>query len=233
MRQYRSAKTITWALTIIVIMCLMTTVPGTFMNDRSPILTGSAQPTSWSLTLYITESTGTGNIVILGASSSASNGTDDLDLPEPPAPPQLPYVRAWFATPFEVPFNRLIHEYKHTPSEHMQWNLSILWVPEPGNTTSTTITIAWDPQQTNASEFGSIRLTENDTVVANMLTTDSFSYHSNGTLQQFRVIAQGTPTNDHLGQQSGLPILPITLGALIIIVVFAVFVIYRRKRTRK
>ncbi len=222
-------KQITRLFFVVSIVCFLADITVMYQSENQPV---SAQTTSWSVTLHIAETAGAGNTIILGGSSNASNGTDDLDLPEPPAPPQLPYLRAWFTTPFEVPFNRLIHEYKHAPSDRMQWNLSILWVPEPGNHSSTTITLSWDPQQARESGFGTFQITENGTVVADMLTKDSFAYVSNGTVHQFTILAQGTPTNDQPEQPNGLPVLPIIL-VVVIIVAIAGVIVYHWRRTRK
>jgi len=228
-QHYLSRKRIKRMLLITVILSLMGTGFHTFTNGNNPIVVASAQPDSWSLTLQITESAGAGNTVVLGGSSNASDGQDDLDLPEPPAPPQLPSIRAWFATSFSVPFNRLLHEYKHIPSQRMQWNLSIIWAPEPGNDSSTTIRIVWDSSQAAESGFESFQLYENDTVVANMLTENSFSFPSNGTLHQFQIIGQSTPTNG-ASEKNDLPVLPILLGISVLIIAIALFIVYKRKK---
>ena len=212
-----------------LILCLLATGFHLFTNGNSPMVVASAQPDSWSLTLHVTESTGSGNTVVLGGSSNASDGTDDLDLPEPPPPPQLPYIRAWFATSFSVPFNRLLHEYQHLPAQRLQWNLSIIWVPEPGNNSSTTIEISWDSSQAKESGFGSFQLCENETVVANMLSQNSFSYPSIDTLHRFNIIAQNTPMNNDSGKYD-LPVLPIILGIIMLIVAVVLLVVYKRKK---
>ncbi|MBE3138988.1 MAG: hypothetical protein IMZ53_00225, partial [Thermoplasmata archaeon] len=183
-----------------------------------------------SLTLQITEPSGSGNSVVLGGSPNASDGQDDLDLPEPPAPPTLPSIRAWFTTPFSIPFNKLLHEYKHVPSQRMEWNLSTIWAPEPGNTSSTTISISWDPTQVAKSTFDSFQLYENNTAVANMLTENSYSFPSNDTQHRFQIIGQSTSTNG-TSEQNDLPVLPILLGisVLVIVIIIALF-LYKRKK---
>jgi len=214
---------------IIVIISIIGMGIQTLSNKNIPLSIVSAQQDTWTLTLHITESAGSGNTVVLGGSSNASDGQDDLDLPEPPAPPQLPSIRAWFATSFPVPFNRLLHEYKHIPSQRMQWNLSIIWAPEPGNDSSTTIRIFWDSSQAAESGFESFQLYENDTVVANMLTENSFSFPSNGTLHQFQIIGQSTPANG-ASEKNDLPVLPIILGISVLIIAIALFIVYKRKK---
>jgi hypothetical protein len=186
------------------------------------------------VTIQITETSGKGATVVLGGSPNASDAEDDLDRPEPPAPPVLSYVRAWFTTPFSIPFNRLLQEYKHVPSERMEWNLSLLWVSEQGNDSFTTINISWDPTQAIQSSYNSFQLYENNTAIADMLTESSYSFLSNGTLHHFQIIGQKTSTNGTT-EQNGLSIFPILLGVsvLIIVIIIAVFIYYKRKQKQR
>jgi hypothetical protein len=217
-------------LLITIIMSLIGTGIQTLSNKNIPLSIVSAQQDTWTLTLHITESAGSGNTIVLGGSPNASDGQDDLDLPEPPAPPTLPSIRAWFTTPFSIPFNKLLHEYKHAPSQRMEWNLSIIWAPEPGNDSSTIISISWNPTQATISTFNSFQLYENNTAAANMLTEDSYSFPSNGTQQRFQIIGQTTSTNG-TSEQNDLPVLPILLSisVLVIVVIVALF-LYKRKK---
>jgi hypothetical protein len=208
-------------LLITIIVSLIGMGIQTLSNKNIPLSIVSAQQDAWSLTLQITEPSGSGNTVVLGGSPNASDGQDDLDLPEPPAPPTLSSIRAWFTTPFSIPFNKLMHEYKHVPSQRMEWNLSIIWVPEPGNNSSTTISISWDPTQAAKSTYDSFQLYKNNTAVANMLTENSYSFPSNGTLHRFQIIGQTTST----------PVLPILLGiSVLVIVIIIAFFLYKRKK---
>jgi hypothetical protein len=218
-----------WALMVLLSCCggiwagVTTTYPSlvSAMDETSP----------WSVTLHITEASGIGNAVVFGQKPDASDGQDVYDLPEPPAPPQLPYIRAWFSTPFSIPYNDLLQEYKHMPSQRLQWNLSILWVMNPGNITSTTIQIHWDSAQAEASNFESFKIYEGTHMVADMLTQNSYSFPSNGSLYQFQIIAQNTLTNGISEQNTiSLPfILFLSIGAFVVIVVIVLF-FYRRKK---
>jgi len=216
-------------LLITIIMSLIGTGIQTLSNKNISLSIVSAQQDTWSLMIKIKEPSGSGNTVVLGGSPNASDGQDDLDLPEPPAPIP-PYIRAWFTTPFSIPFNNLLHEYKHIPSQRMEWNFSIVWAPEPGNDSSTTISISWDPTQATKSTYDSFQLYENNTAVANMLTENSYSFPSNGTLQSFQIIGQSTSTNG-VSEQNDLPVLPILLGiSVLVIVVIVAFFFYKRKK---
>jgi hypothetical protein len=197
------------------------------MNHSIPLV--SAQQEQWSLTLRLTEHSGAGNSVILGGSPNASNGQDTYDLPEPPAP-MPPYIRAWFTTPFSVPYNDLLHEYKHIPSQRMEWNLSIIWTPESGNDSSTTIMISWDPTQAAESTFTTFQLLQNNVTVANMLTQNSYSFVSNGTVRHFQILAQNTVA-PNTPDQNTLPVPLILLGiGILIVVVLVVLIVYKRKK---
>jgi hypothetical protein len=201
----------------------------TLSHKSTPLIIVSAQQDTWNLTLRITESSGKGYTVVIGGSPNASDNQDELDYPEPPAPP-TPYVRAWLDTPFSIPYDNLLQEYKHTPSQHMEWNLSIIWVSETENNTPTTISITWDSTQLLTNNFKSFHLYENNTAVTNMLTHNSYSFESNGTLRRFQIIGQTTSTNGNTAKND-LPIFPILIGigGIIIVVIIALF-LYKQKK---
>jgi hypothetical protein len=217
-------------LFITIIVSLFGTGSVTLSNTNISSLIVSAQQDPWNLTLQITELSGSGNTVILGGSPNSSDDMDDLDKPEPPIPPILPYIRAWFTTPFSIPFNKLLQEYKDIRSSRMEWNLSIIWVSESENITPTIISINWDPTQATKSGFNLFKIYENETVVADLLTEHSYSFLSNGTLHQFQIIGESSSTNNTT-EQNYLEVRPISLGisVIVIIIIFAFFM-YKRKR---
>jgi hypothetical protein len=183
----------------------------TFTNTIHSSQIKSTHQEDWSLRLEFTESSGAGNSVTLGGSSNASNGQDSYDLPEPPAPPQLPYIRAWFSTPFSIPYNYLLQEYKHIPSQRIQ---------------------------AVRSNFNSFNLYKNNKSVADLLTQNSYSFLSNGTLYLFQIIAQNTSINGGTSEGSSgaseritisMPIIFLGFNVLIIIIAAALFY-YKRKK---
>lgn len=103
MKLYNRSRKSIERISLIAISIIITVSIHPFNNGNNLVMVVSAQQNSWSLTLQITESGGAANSVVLGGSPNASDDKDDLDLPEPPAPPQLPFIRAWFATSFTVP----------------------------------------------------------------------------------------------------------------------------------
>lgn len=217
-------------LWVVILLCF--TGPGIqiLTRDMNLSFVAFAQETPWEVTLRITEPSGKIATVVLGGSPNASDAIDDLDRPEPPAPPELSYIRAWFSTSLQAPFSRLLQEYKHSPAGQMQWNLSILWVPEPEDTTLTTITISWDPSQVLRSTYSSFELIKMNTTVANMLTESSYSFPSNGTLRHFQIQCRNIPS-PLSSEKNDLPILPVAFGGLVVvIVVLSALFFYKRKK---
>jgi hypothetical protein len=201
-----------------------------FTNHNMPLVLALDEPVLWNITLHITESSGTGNTVIFGEEPDASDGLDKYDLPEPPAPPQFPFIRSWFVTSFVAPFNNLLQEYKSTSSDRAIWNLSIVWVPIPGNQSTTTVRILWDPAQVNANHTHSFLLYENDVIVANMITKNSYSFSTNGSLHRFQIIYQSEKSNS-TRKPIELPVLPLALGGVVCVVIIATaFIAIKRKK---
>jgi len=189
----------------------------------------SAQQDTWELTLRLTGSEEKKCSVIIGCSPNASDGVDELDYPIPPAPP-TPYVRAWFNTPFSLPYHNLLQEYKHSFSPQMEWNLSVIWVSESENNSPITISMTWDSTPITKNHLSSLHLYENNTDLVNMLNDNSFSYQSNETIHHFKIIGQAALSNGDKTQHD-LPVIPIIIGisSLIIVIVVALFW-YKRKK---
>lgn len=200
-----------------------------FNKTIIPISAAASQIGLWNITLHITESSGVGNTVIFGKAADASDGLDLYDLPEPPISPQLPFIRSWFDTSFAEPFNNLLQEYKSFSSDRAVWNLSIVWVPVPGNQSTTKVSILWDPAQVNASYNHSFLLYENITVVADMVMNGSYSFMTNGTLHRFQIIYQNEISNN-TGKPMEIPIFPLIIGGFVcIVIIVAAFIFIKRK----
>jgi len=217
-----------WVL--IVITGLFGGVFAGFTTLHPPIVYAMDEATPWNVTLHITEASGTGNTVVFGQKPDASDGQDQYDLPEPPSPPQMPYLLAWFQTPFPAPFERLLQEYKHCPSLRSVWNLSILWVAAPGNTSSTTISITWDSPSNAASAQFSLLLYENSTVVANMLTDHSYSFSTTVAVHRFQIISENKST-DGSSEKNTQSLIPIIIGVIIAIsIIIVLFIVYIKRK---
>jgi len=197
-----------------------------------PCSTAASPTIPWNITLRINESGGAGNTVVFGEETNASHGQDGYDRPAPPIPPILPAITAWFETPFPPPFTKLIYEFKPSSSIYTSWNLSILWLPAPGNITSTSITIHWDSSQLLKNPNITLFLYENNTILTNMLTTNSYSYVTNDTLHSFQIISQNQPSNNP-PEQNIIPILPLLIFILVLFMaIFIVFLFLNKKKKK-
>ena len=203
-----------------------------YTTTGSPISVAASDTIRWNITLKITDLSGAGTTVIVGEATDASDGQDEYDIAAPPMLPQFPSIVAWFQTPFPQPFNQLIHEYKHYPSTHAFWNLSVVWIPEPGNTSFTTLRIQWDSSQVTKSPYRSFLLVDNTTVLADMLVDNFYLFPTNGTLHRFQIMCQDSIL-DTTTEQNEIPIFSLVIGAIliitIIIVVSAIFYMRRNK----
>jgi len=83
--------------------------------------------------------------------------------------PQFPFLLIRFDTNLDPPYDKLWYDYKQYPDEYKVWNLSIMWMSEPGNESLTTIDILWEKDEVVSSEYDSVLLYENNIVVADML----------------------------------------------------------------
>ena len=155
------------------------------------VLAASSENIEWSATIRVTESSGNGDDVIFGEAPNASDGQDDYDKIKPPFPPQFPFLLIRFDTNLDNPYDKLWYDYKQYPDEYKVWNLSIMWMSEPGNKTITTIDILWDKTEVGSSEYDSVLLHENNAVVADMLVENSYTFNSSDDMvHHFQIICQ-------------------------------------------
>lgn len=213
---------------------LLLTFGGFFLavpsNHTLPIVLAVDDSETWDVTFHVREESGiSGNTIIIGIASNASDGLDQYDLPEPPFPPQYPYLRSWLQTSFLVPFNTLLQEYKASSSIRAIWNLSIVWMPASENQSITVIQISWDSHEINATHFDSFLLYQNNTVIADLHAMTTYSFPSNGTLQQFQIIGQNIKKNNSSGQND-LSILSITLFIIVIVFVAILAVFWNKHK---
>jgi len=198
-----------------------------FSTQSLPVVLASDEAAPWNITLHITGAVGIGNTVVFGEKPDASNGQDQYDLPEPPAPPQLPYILAWFSTPFPAPFDKLLQEYKQYPAQHAVWNLSILWIS--GNNSPTTLTITWDSSRIVAQNHFSLLLYENGTRVASMLINHSYSFSLSGNLHRFQIISENESSESP--SENTFPIFSVSIGIILIVCILILLsLVYRKKK---
>jgi len=217
-------------LILTILVGLMGNIFPGFTNQNIPVVLAADETVPWNMTLLITASSGAGNTVIFGEKIDASDGLDQYDLPEPPPPPQFPYIRAWFETSFATPYTNLLQEYKSTASDRSIWNLSIVWVPAPGNQSTTTVRILWDLPEVNTNYTHSFLLYENDMVVANMITNTSFSFSTNSSLHRFQIMYERETSIDN-GKPLDLPVLPVVMvGIVCVVIIVIIFIVITRRK---
>ena len=223
--KYPRRKTFIKKILLFIVIAGLTGMSTSALTNKTilPISTAASQTVPWNVTLQITESRGAGSTLILGETVDASDGQDTYDVPVPPMPPQVPSIITWFETPFSIPFNTLLSEYKHYPSNHSVWNLSIVWSPAPGNNSTAIVTIHWDSSQVAKSPYQSFLLYQNNTLLEDMFTSISYSFFTNGTLQHFQIICKDPLINS--SKQNQLPMLLIILGIIVLFVVIIIMVV--------
>jgi hypothetical protein len=223
--KYPRRKTLIKKILLFIVIAGLTGMSTSTLTNETifPLSTAASQTVPWNVTLQITESSGVGNTIVLGEAADASDGQDTYDTPVPPMPPQFPSIVTWFETPFSIPFNTLLSEYKHYPSNHSVWNLSIVWFPAPGNNSTAVLTIRWDSSQIAESPYQSFLLYQNNTFLKNMFTSTSYSFSTNGTLQHFQILCKDPLTNS--SEQNQLPMPPIILGIIVLFVVIIIMVV--------
>ena len=183
----------------------------------------SENNTEWQVTLNISEPDGASDTVIFGEKDGASNGQDKYDIPKPPVP-QAPYIRSWFTTSLDSPYNNLWEEYKVSSDNDNVWNLSIIWISE--TTLQTDITISWDISEVIASGYDSVNLHTPNIVDMTVETNYKFTALTN-LPYAFQIILQNKTTNDSsdTNEQTSLLILTFVIILLIIVII----VVYLKK----
>ena len=117
----------------------------------------------WSVTLSFSETSGQVDNAIFSEAPDGNDGTpvDPYDMPKPPAPIQ-PYLRAWFNDNLPIPYNLLHQDCREYPDTTKTWDLYVQWAPDD-YVTPTTVTISWNSNDVNLSEYTSIILYDFDT----------------------------------------------------------------------
>ncbi len=135
---------------------------------------------TWDVTLNFNEPGSATDYTIFGEATDASDGQDSYDIPNPP-PGIPPFIDAYFTTNLTSPYDKLLQEIKHYPDTYKVWNFTSWWT----GSSSTTVTISWNPDDVNASEYDSvvlylekIGLVWYNTTVEDMISNDNYSYTS-------------------------------------------------------
>jgi len=210
-------------------MVLLITSGTVSLLEESVTFVSKAEPDNapWNATIHVSVSEGTGCTVVLGEAPDASDGQDDYDRPSPPLSPQRPLLGAWFDTDLDTPFDKLLIEYKKTPSEYQIWNLSILWESGSINESSTDIDISWDFSELADSHYDSILLYNNNTIVSDMLKNSTYTFPADDNIVfQFQIICEKEISSDISEINIALLLIP-----AIAIISIAVIVLYFKKKS--
>jgi hypothetical protein len=87
------------------------------------------------------------------------DGRDTWDVPKPGLPPK-PYVYAWLDANLTYPYNILWHDYRIYPDIEKIWDLYLICDTSEPSKSSTNITISWDTNEVNKSEYEYVLLYE-------------------------------------------------------------------------
>jgi len=131
----------------------------------------------WDVLLNVSGPESTNDSVVFGEASDSSDGQDGYDVPKPMAPP-APFVYAWFDANLSEPYNLLLKDYRSYPDTTKIWDLYVRWE----DTGSASITIRWDPDSLNGSEYVVVMLEDIDEGVStDMLLHNSYTYVASAT----------------------------------------------------
>ena len=74
----------------------------------------------WDTIINISDQTGLKRVLTIGEANNASNSKDFFDRPSPPIAPINPNIQSWIKTELEIPYNRLMMEYKNPSTKNAQ-----------------------------------------------------------------------------------------------------------------
>jgi hypothetical protein len=216
----KNKTTLRIIILISLLSCSIFTISNSFFTDIS---SASENDVEWEVKLNITELNGASDTVVFGQKSSASDFKDDLDVPKPPTP-QAPYVRCWFSTSLDAPYNLLWEDFRAISDSEKVWDLNILWVSN--DSLPTEITMAWDVSDVQVSGLDSADLYIKDTV--DMLSINNYQFTANSNEPySFQIVFENVQEDNKSDSNDSSPTFLFILG--IVVIVIAVFVIYMKK----
>jgi len=145
-------------------------------STRSSIYTFSI--IRWNVLLNVTATNGKYDTAIFGEVDGASDGKDIYDIPKPPSPGH-PYVDAWFNAGLTSPYDKLWADYRDYPGTGKVWDLYIKCNTTLPGAGDTTLTITWDKDEINATEYDHhIQLWNTTKLVADMKSVNHYSFEA-------------------------------------------------------
>ena len=138
-----------WSILLSLLLILTTFLVFPVVTTEGP---------EWNVTLNFSEPGGEFAYVNFSEATDANDGppADKYDTALPPPPPS-PFIRAWFNDSLPTPYNRLLKDCRKYPDSYKVWNLSVQWLPSD-YVSPTTITISWDTDDVNNTEYDSVIL---------------------------------------------------------------------------
>jgi len=183
---------------------------------------------NWNNTIKIMGPSDTATTLVIGEATDGSNGKDEYDIPSPPASPQRPTLVAWFDTNLDIPYDKLLVEYKKSQSNYQVWNVSILWQNQPSNTSNANIIMSWDSLKLAESNYQSIQLYKNEDMVKDMMISSSYTFNvENNILDQFKIICQNDMPDD---TSDNSLIIILILFILVLIIIIILYIVKKKKK---
>ena len=110
-------------------------------------------------------------------------------------------------------------EYRQSGADFQLWNFSYIWMAEPGNATTTTITISWNITELTASPYTTIALYHDDQSVRNMLRENEYIIDvQSGESMNFYIHCEQTQSKDT--STSFIPIVYIFVSLLLVTIYY-------------
>ena len=131
----------------------------------------------WNAVLNISESGGKYNTAIFGEVDDASDGQDSYDVPKPPGTGE-PYIRSWFDAGLSEPYDKLWSDYRDYPDDQEIWDLYMRCNTSGPALGDVDITISWDSDEINDSEYDKVELWNATGKVADMKTTGEYIFNA-------------------------------------------------------
>lgn len=191
----------------------------------------AADDVEWEIRLDFNESSGAYDFVVFGELSDANDESppDNYDMPKPP-PPMTPYIRAWFNSELEEPYNLLLKDYRLYPDSYKSWNLTVIWEPS-GNDSSSSVTLSWSKENITNIEYDSIKfykLGVSDPV-SDLLVDSSYSFVCQaGIPQQFQIVCESESSDGVINIDD--PLILVIILAIIIVIIVVVIVYWKKIR---
>jgi len=152
---------------------------GTRMGRRD--FSGSPPAQSWDASVTATFPGGSDDAFFGAWADATSDFDNSYDIPEPPAPPEPPYVRAYFYYPEQTPDE--LHRSCLAPENLMEWPLRIEYADDIED-----ITLTWSVE--NIPSDYKVLLYRGGASVADMRAEDYYTFEAASGDHDFRIVVR-------------------------------------------